>query len=110
MDSVKLESKRISVKANNLALFLIHFALCILYFLLWLLIPTFFPSLAFVRDVMFAVLLPHLLAGFLVIKGSNGGKILSRVLGVLLLFGIPVGTVLGVTIFVLTSKKRYVKI
>ena len=61
--------------------------------------------------VFFAVLaLPGMLAGYGLLKGKKWGQILGIVVGVLSLFNIPVGTVLGAyTLFVLfqDSAKDY---
>ena len=49
----------------------------------------------------------HLLAASGAGKGANWGKTISRVLGFLLLFGFPIGTIVGGVILVRTGAKEW---
>lgn len=49
----------------------------------------------------------HFRASNEVSKGTESGKNLSQGVGVLLLLGFPIGTILGIIILVLTAKKRW---
>ena len=49
----------------------------------------------------------HFKASNDVSKGSQSGKRLSQVLGVILLIGFPIGTILGIVILFLTRNKHW---
>lgn len=49
----------------------------------------------------------HFKAHIEVKKGTNFGKILSRILGGLLLFGFPIGTLMGSAILYYTTQKKW---
>lgn len=67
-----------------------------------------------VNTVMLGMLLITLVVGYIqfkisneVSKGSKKGKWLSRIIGILLLFGAPLGTALGIAIIILADRKHW---
>jgi hypothetical protein len=87
------------MKTRNKALVTIHLTLLALYAAIWIVLTLkMFLPLYFVRNVLLFIVVPHGLASVWAYQGNSKGRILSNILGVMLLFGIPIGTILGIAI------------
>lgn len=87
------------MKTSNKTLVAIHLILFALYGAIWIVLTLrFFLPLYFVKNVLLFLVVPHGLAAFWAHQGNDKGRVLSKILGVILLFGLPVGTILGIAI------------
>jgi len=94
------------MKANNIILTVLHLILCVLYGGLWIAFSTsMFPSMVMAKNVLLFVFVPHCLAAIWAYQGKPMGRTLSKVMGTILLLGIPIGTVLGIAILSQTGKR-----
>ncbi len=92
------------MKAKNIILTAIHLCLCAFYVWLWIYLnPSLYPSVAFVRDIVLFVFALHALAAVLAHRGIKAGRTVSKVLGTILLLGVPIGTIVGAAILSQTS-------
>ena len=84
------------MKLKNKALASVHALLVFGYAALWLYFAHWYESPA--RTVLVVLIAVHLVAAYGAVQGAVWGRRTSKVIGIVLLFGVPIGTVLGMLI------------